>query len=165
MTCLDLAALYGHRFRIVYEEQAGEWPVADRPWLARIACHGGHVGVQGGDRLHAFTDRPRIGAQLRALPFPERAQGDAEVRVVFHVDHLEAVLAILRPYRRRQVSEAERERLRAMGAAHRFGAGDGVQGDFPAPESSPAAPTGKSEEAARITPPTADDHDPTGGRP
>ena len=134
-TCINLAEQYGNRYRIAYEEQWAEWPAAERPWLARIACKNGHVGVQGGDRLHAFTDRPRLGAQLRALPFIERAQGDVEVRVVFDASHLAAVLAILKPYRRRQVSEAERERLRAMGEAHRFQASHGVQGDLTAPES------------------------------
>ncbi|MGH7787647.1 MAG: hypothetical protein ACRERC_12310 [Candidatus Binatia bacterium] len=133
--CIDLAATYGDRYRISSEPQAALWPPADRLWLARIACLHGHVGVQGGRRLVAFTDRARIGAQLRALPGIERAQGDAEVRAVFDVDHLSAVLALLRPYRRRQVSAAERARLAAMGAAHRFTAGDGLQGAFPAPES------------------------------
>lgn len=33
----------------------------------------------------------------------------------FHVDQIEAVLAILKPYRRRQLSEAQKERLRAVG--------------------------------------------------
>ena len=113
-TCINLAERYGHRYRIVYEEQVAEWPVAERSWLARIACRYGHVGVQGGEFLHAFTDRARIGAKLRALPFVERAQGDAEVRIVFHVAHLAEVLAILRPFRRRQgLSEAQRAALDA----------------------------------------------------
>ena len=116
VACIDLAARFGGRHPVTHEEQAAEWPPSDRPWLARIACRHGYVGVHGGDRLYAFTDRARIGARLRALPFIERAQGDTETRVVFHVDHLEAVLAILRPYRRRQVSKAERQRLAAMGA-------------------------------------------------
>jgi len=133
--CIDLAERFGRRYRIASEEQAADWPLAERVWLAQIRCRFGHVGVQGGERLYAFTDRRRIGTTLRALPFLERAQGDDEVRVVFHVDHLDAVLAILKPYRRRQVSEAERERLRAAGAAHRFGPGDGLQSDFPPLES------------------------------
>ena len=52
-TCIALAERFGQRYRIVYEEQWAEWPAAERPWLARIACKYGHVGVQGGDRLHA----------------------------------------------------------------------------------------------------------------
>lgn len=139
MTCLDLAADYGHRYRITYEPQAAEWPPAERPWLARIACRHGHVGVQGGERLYAFTDRPRIGAQLRGLA-PERAQGDAETRIVFHVDHLDLVLAILRPYRRRQgLSEAQRA---ALDAGRRLFLRRGAveNSDFPAPESTQRGP-------------------------
>jgi hypothetical protein len=141
-TCIDLAAQYGTRFRIAYESQAGEWPPADRVWLARIRCHGGHVGIQGGELLHAYTDRRALGRRLRALPGIIRAQGDAEVRVVFPVAMLDVVLAILRPYRRRQVSAAERARLAALSAVHGFGRGRGAitQGDFPAPGSSPADP-------------------------
>lgn len=133
-TCVNLAERFGHRFRIVYEEQVAEWPVADRPWLARIACRYGHVGVQGGEQLYGFTDHPVIGRRLRALACVERAQGDSEVRIVFPVDHLPAVLALLRPYRRRQVSATERERLRAMGEAHRFQPGHGCESEQTGPE-------------------------------
>lgn len=115
-TCINLAERkrFSHRYRIGHEEQAAEWPPADRHWLARILCRYGHVGAQGGERLYAFTSRPRIGAQLRVLPFVEKAQGDAEVRVVFHLNHLAAVLAILKPYRRRQaLSNAQRAALAA----------------------------------------------------
>ncbi|MBX3027662.1 hypothetical protein KF840_22415 [bacterium] len=137
MTCIDLSARYSRRYRIVFEPQAADWPVADRPWLARIACRHGYVGAQGGERLFAWTDRPRIGVHLRALPFVERALGDAEVRVVFHVDHLDAVLAILRPYRRRRLSEEHRAALVAAGTAAlaRHRAAANTQSDFPAPGS------------------------------
>jgi len=133
--CIDLARRFSGRFRIVYEEQVALWPPGERVWLARVACHGGHVGVQGGDRLVAFTNRPRLGRQLRALPFVIGAQGDAEVRIVFPVEFVELVLTLLRPRRRRQVSAAQRERLATMGAAHRFRRNDGVQGAFRGPES------------------------------
>lgn len=53
--------------------------------------------------------------------------------VTFHVDDAEAVFAVLKPYRRRQVSEAERERLVAPGSRFRFGAGHGVQSDHSEP--------------------------------
>jgi hypothetical protein len=71
------------------------------------------------------------------------------VRIVFHADHLAEVLVLLRPYRRRQVSEAERERLAAMGAADRFGPGDGVQSELTAPESTRAAADNPEHGAAR----------------
>lgn len=136
-SCIDLEARFGSRYRIILEEHAHMWPMSERPWLARIRCRHGHVGVQGGERLYAFTNRPRIGARLRALPFIGKAQGDVEVRVVFPVDHLADVLAILIPYRRRQITEADRERLRAVGAAHRFGRIAGCQSEVTASESTP----------------------------
>ena len=37
-TCINLAERFGQRYRIGYEEQAADWPVAERPWLARILC-------------------------------------------------------------------------------------------------------------------------------
>jgi hypothetical protein len=152
-TCIDLLARFGHRYRVAYElppdlrTEAHGWPREQWPWLARIACRYGHVGAQGGDRLYAFTARPRIGAQLRALPFIERAQGDVEVRVVFHVDHLAEVLAILRPRTRRQVSAAERERLATVGSAAlaRHRAGGNVQSDLTAPETTQDVADGESD--------------------
>jgi hypothetical protein len=134
--CVDLATRFGDRYRLIHEEQVSEWPPAHRPWLARIVCRYGHVGVQGGERLYAFTDR-HVAASLRKLSFVEKTQGGSELRIVFHVDHLAAVLAILRPYRRRRLSPAERARLVAAGASHRFGtcADDGVQSELPVPGS------------------------------
>lgn len=127
-SCIDLAERYGKQYRIDYEPQSAQWPRTEHAWLARIRCQYGHVGVQGGERLYAFTDRPVIGGRLRRLRCVERAQGDLEVRVVFHVDHLAAILAILRPRHRRQFTEAEIERLKAVGAAHRFGQIHGAEG-------------------------------------
>jgi hypothetical protein len=98
----------------------------------RLKCRYGEVYPYGGELVQAMTDRPRLGVKLRALPFVLHARGDLETVVRFHADHLAAVLAILRPYRRRQVSEADRARLRGIGAGHRFQAGqtDGVQSDL-----------------------------------
>lgn len=130
----------------INEPQAADWLSADRSWLARTACRYGHVGVQGDERLAAFTDPPRIGASSERWRLSCRRRGDAEVRVVFHVEHPSEVLAILRPDRRRQVSEAERARLAAVGATHRYGtgAGHGVQSDFTA--------TGSTEDGAGTAP-------------
>lgn len=152
-TCVDLAERHGARYRIVYElpadlrTEAHGWPRDAWPWLARIACHHGHVGVQGGDRLHAFTDRQRIGARLRALPFVERALGDAEVRVVFHVDHLAEVLGLLKPYRRRQgLSEAQRAALAAGRRPFQRGHAGAVENNAEtAPESTQDADDGVTD--------------------
>lgn len=127
MPCIDLAERFGQTFKIISEEQAGEWPVAERPWLARMACQYGHVGIYGGELLLAFTASRTMGRRLRALPFVLAARGDVEVVIRFHVDQLAGVLEILKPRRRRRVTEAERERLRTVGTPHRFAAGHGTE--------------------------------------
>jgi hypothetical protein len=58
--------------------------------------------------LAAFTDRPRVGARLRRLPFILSARGDLEVVVTFCINHADAVCAVLKPYRRRRLSPAQR---------------------------------------------------------
>ena len=141
--CVDLAARFGDRFRLTWEADGvtkSEWTREDWPWLQRIRCRYGEVYPYGGELLQAMTARPRLGTRLRALPFVLHARGDIETVVQFHVDHLNAVLAILKPYRRRQISAAEKARLIAAGTEHRFetGAAHGVQSDFPGLESSPA---------------------------
>lgn len=135
--CLDLETRFGRRYRIVPadETEYRETPVGERAWCVEIRCHHGGVYPFGGTRLAAYSRTGVTGGKLRRLPFILSARGDEEVVIVFEAEHLSAVLAILRPYRRRQVSEAERERLREMGAVHRFGRGDGVQGGQTASES------------------------------
>ncbi len=51
---------------------------------------------------------PRTCAALRALPGMLSVRGDIETVVTFHVDQIAAVLAILKPYRRRQLTEAQK---------------------------------------------------------
>lgn len=136
MSCINLQERFGDRYRVGWEADGvtkALWPRKDWPWLMELQCHYGTVYPQGGDLLQAMTDRSRIARQLRALPCVLSARGDAETVVRFHVDDIEQVLAVLKPYRRRQVSEAERERLRAVGADHRFkpkAAPDGSESDF-----------------------------------
>jgi hypothetical protein len=147
MTCINLAERFGHRYRIGWEASGAtkrDWPRAERPWLMRLRCRAGHVAPYGGDVLQAVTDRPRLGTQLRALPFVLAARGDAETVVRFHVDHLSAVLAILRPYQRRRLTEARRAELGARLARVRptIRPGALAESDFPAPGSTPGVPDG-----------------------
>lgn len=115
---------FGRRYRIAWEAKGatkGQWPREEWPWLMELRCHRGKVYPYGGELLQAYTDRWGIGRMLRALPCVLDARGDDETVIRFHVDHIEQVLAVLKPYRRRQVSEAEKERL--AGFSKRFGFG------------------------------------------
>jgi hypothetical protein len=147
-TCINLQERFGKRYRVSLEANGAskhQWPKEDWPWLMELRCRYGRVYPKGGEILQATTDRPRIGAQLRALPCVLTTRGDAEIVVTVPVDHAPAVVALLRPYRRRQLSDAQRERLRVLSAAHGFQRGGrqhNVQSDFPTLESTIGAPDG-----------------------
>lgn len=132
--CTDLDVLYGARYRLTWEADGAtrsQWPRGDWPWLRRVPCRYGYLYVVGGEMLGAVAvGHPAIGRRLRRLPGVTRAFGAADETVAhFPVAVAEAVLALLRPYRRRTVSAAERDRLRRVGAAHRFGADHGTESE------------------------------------
>jgi len=114
--CVDLRERFGGRYRLIWEAEGAtraQWAAGARAWLLQVSCRYGVIYPVGGALLAAWTDQPRIGARLRALPGVISARGDLEVTVTFHVDQVEAVFALLRPRRRRQVSSNQRARLLA----------------------------------------------------
>jgi hypothetical protein len=142
-TCVNLEERFGRRYRIGWEANGAtkhQWPKEEWPWLMELRCQRGKLYPWGGDFLQAWTDRRRTGAQLRALPCVIHAKGDDEGVVRFSVDHIEAVLAVLKPYRRRQLSEAQKKQQAERLAAFRFGKSAAVQSTKPALESTIASP-------------------------
>jgi len=134
--CISLAERFGQRYRIGWEADGatkGLWPREEWPWLMEIVCRYGRVAPYGGEILIATTTHRRIGAVLRGLPGLLHAKGEDEVVVRFHVDHLDAVLAVIKPYRRRRVTAVERKRLAQIGATFRFGQMHGVEREQTAP--------------------------------
>jgi hypothetical protein len=117
-TCINLAERFGRRYRVSFEAGGatkGQWAREDWPWLMEIRGRYGVVYPKGGEILQGMTDRPRMGRKLRALPCVRSVRGDAETIITFRVADAEQVFALLKPYRRRQMSETERERLRRIG--------------------------------------------------
>jgi hypothetical protein len=143
-TCSSLQERFGSRYRVTLAAdratKAGT-PADELPWLFEVRCRFGVVYAYDGEILAASTSSARIGAKLRALPFILHAKGNAEVTIRFHVGHAEDVLRLLKPYRRRQVSEAERERLRAIGtvALEKHRARANIESGETAPESTQRA--------------------------
>lgn len=116
--CVDLDALYGARYRLAWEADGAtrsQWPRGDWPWLRRVPCRYGYLYVVGGEMRGAVAaGHPGIGRRLRRLPGVTRAFGEADETVAhFPVAVAEAVLALLRPYRRRTATEAQRRALAA----------------------------------------------------
>lgn len=136
---LDLRTEFGDRFRLGWEADGitrSAWAVAEQCWLLEIRCRYGTMYPHGGDLLAAFTDRPRVGARLRRLRFLVSARGDREVVVTFHVNDVEEVFAVLKPYRRRRLSPAQRAKNAAtLARARQQRLQPLTQSDFPAPES------------------------------
>jgi hypothetical protein len=119
---VDLRALAGRRYRVSLDESAElDGSEAERPWHLRIPCRYGHVYVHGRETLGAYTDRPGVIPRLLAVPGVRVHQrGDTEVTVTFPPDRLDAVAAVLKARRRRQLTEAERARRAAAVAMARL---------------------------------------------
>ncbi len=120
MQCIDLRARFGQRWRIDYEQ-----PHTSRtsdPWYQKIRCTHGHICPWGGDQLAACTNkRGPIAGRLQRLSFTEVAQaGDDGSNVVFPVDHFEEIAKIMRPKRRRRMSEEQRQAAADRLAEFRF---------------------------------------------
>ena len=121
MDCINLKKRFGDRFRVTYEEsyaaQHGASARVDDPWLQILMCQHGHLYPQGGDMLAASTDRR--GPVAKALADMDCTtvlqDGDDGINVSFHVDDFEEVAGLMKPRRRRQVSDPERNRLAEMG--------------------------------------------------
>jgi len=120
---VDLEAVFGVRYKLRKEADGVTWfetSEQDRVWLLELLCKYGVVYPQGGDILAATITSRKIGKMVAALPCIRSSRGDIERVVTFHVDDADAVLELLRPSRRRQVSPEERDRLVAIGQRHRF---------------------------------------------
>ena len=134
MECVNLKERFGKRYRVRYEEsyyvEHGSRAWGDDPWLQVIPCDLGHIFPHGGNLLAASTNRRGATAKkLMALPgVTVHQDGDDGVTVLFPVESFDQVAALMRPKRRRVVSEAERQRLRLLGAKYGFQHGCGARG-------------------------------------
>jgi hypothetical protein len=143
MECVNRKERFGKSFRVAYDEsyraQRAPCGRGKDPWLQIIPCRHGHIFPHGGKLLATSTDRREATARkLVVLPgVTVHQDGSDGVTVLFPVDQFDAVAALLLPRRRRVVSEAERERLRTLGAKYRFQ--HGVQSDS---ETRPCVGTG-----------------------
>lgn len=119
-TCLNLAELFGDRYRIGHDEVAQTWGERADPWMMTILCRRGVIYPQGGDLLAVEVDyRPGIAKQLAALGGVRCVQdGDHEKTFVFPVALFDAVAAIVKPRKRRKLSPERRARLVAMGSKY-----------------------------------------------
>lgn len=122
-TCINLQDRFGDKYRISFDEADDrERRVHLDPWLLEIRGRRGTIYPYGGDTLAVMVDGRAITAgKLASLPGLTAIQdGDREKTFLFDVTHFDKVAAIVLPYRKRQVSDAERERLAGLSALHGF---------------------------------------------
>ena len=109
---------FGEHYRVIYEEsyyaQYGERARVVDPWLMIIPCQYGHLYPHGDDMLGFATDKKGpLAKRLSRLDFVTTHQdGDDGVNVVLPAERFEEVARIVKPKRRRQLSEAQKATLR-----------------------------------------------------
>ncbi len=120
--CVNLKKQFGRRYKVVYEEsyfaEHGQNARVEDSVYMLIPCRFGHLFPHGGDVLAGSVDgHPKVANRMRRLKCCRVHQDgdDGELTVLFDVADFDRVAKIMRPRRRKQISEAERERLRAMG--------------------------------------------------
>ena len=124
--CVDLRQRFGKRFRVAHEQsyhaEHGDHGRVEDTWLLILLCQHGEICPWGGELLAACTKtRGPVANRLLSLPFVAESQdGDDGANVIFPVERFDEVATIMRPRRRRQVSEQERARLAALSARHGF---------------------------------------------
>ena len=123
MTPPDLRALYGARFQITFDEAAEGHSDRKDPWLMQILCQGRDLVIypHGEGLLAVQCDRhPFVAKQLVALGLRLIQDGDHEKTFVFPIELFEKVAAIVKPRKRRVLTEQQREAIRARLIPYRF---------------------------------------------
>jgi hypothetical protein len=111
MDCINLRERFP-KYQIEYDPAHKR---GDDPWMQVIPCHYGHIYPQGGELLAVATNGRKVGLKLAKLPGVTVLQdGDDGMNIAFPITALPKVAAIMKPRRRRKVTEKERERLAGM---------------------------------------------------
>jgi len=119
---INLRERFGKQYKVVYEESyradRGDGARLPDPGLLTIPCRFGHLYPWDDERLAVSVDgHPGIARRIRQLPGCQVWQdGDrGELTALLPVTSFSQIAQIMHPKRRRQVSDAERARLRAVG--------------------------------------------------
>jgi len=108
--CLNLRALYGRRFRVTLEESADSWA---NPWYYQIKGTRGIVYPHSAKLLAVEIDNHnRIAKELADMGLRCTQDGDQEKTFVFPLERFEEVAALVKLYRRPQLTEEQRKKLR-----------------------------------------------------
>jgi hypothetical protein len=114
---INLMQRFGKRYRIGWDGAYNPKNVPrDKldPWAMEIPCERGTIYPHGGNDLAVMVDhRPITAKRLAAIPGVELVQdGDHEKTFVFPVELFPQIAKLVKPRRRRQITEANREAAR-----------------------------------------------------
>ena len=111
--CVNLTERFGDRFKIGWDDAFDpKHRPKDKldPWMMLLEFQGGNIYPQGGDMLAVEVEgRCRLRKKLDALACTILKQdGDQFRSWRFHVDDFEQVAEIVKPRKRRRISEEQR---------------------------------------------------------
>lgn len=116
MDCIDLKERFGKKYKITKE-----FGISDDPWNLQIPCRHGHICPWGGEDLAACTNRRgKLPDRLKEAGAWIAQDGDDGVNAVFPVSRFLEIAKIMRPRRRKQISETEHKRLSEIGQKGRL---------------------------------------------
>lgn len=123
--CANLSDLFGDRFKIDFDpviDSHGRQRDKIDPWLQVMRCERGEIYPFGDDKLAVEVQgRPITARRLAELDCCKVYQnGDHEVSFIFPVKRFEEVAAIVRPRKRRRLSEEQKHILAEASAPYRF---------------------------------------------
>jgi hypothetical protein len=129
MNCLNLMNMVGDKYPITFDPaySARNVPRAKLDaGMMELVCRGRGVTIYpyGGDILAVEVDRrPSIAAKLKTIEGLKLHQdGDVEKTFLFNVALFEQVAEVVKPRRKRQVSDERRQELVSYGRRYGFGA-------------------------------------------
>lgn len=127
MDCINLRERFGKRYRLTFDpayDPKGRPRDKLDPWMMVIEGQRSTIYPYGGCLLAVEVEgRAVTRRRLRELAGTTVIQdGDDFTAFTFDVGIYPAVAAIVRPRRRRILSEAQREQLRQLSSQHGFGA-------------------------------------------
>jgi len=127
--CINLKERFGHHYRVAYEESyfADYGPNAriEDPWLMVVLCEHGEICPWGGTTLAACTNKAgAVAKRLKSLPFTKVAQdGDDGANILFDIEHFAQIAAIMKPRKRRRMTEQQRRAAAERLRQYQFGIG------------------------------------------
>jgi hypothetical protein len=123
--CVNLLEMFGDRFRVSFDPAYDPDHVPRTkldPWMMQLLCERGVIYPYGGDRLAVEIDsRPQTAKAVGAIPGVVLYQdGSTEKTFLFPLSLFDQVAGIVRPRKRRRLSDEQRAAFVSSGSATRF---------------------------------------------